>query len=100
MTDQATIDRLEVDPDSTHPNHDSCGIYANKFFEVGETHEHSYLHNCNPLTDKARKLGSPCAVPITQSFSDFDDALLFVCGRLNIGNPGDFPSPKPQLLLV
>lgn len=94
--------RLENDPSNTHHNRSSCGGgYANHFFGVGESHEHSFLHNVDGQDELVSNLGSsPCAIPITEELTDFSQALAFVCKRLNISNPGDVPLPNLQLPLV
>lgn len=90
--------RLEVDPDSVHANKKNCSGGAT-FFNVGETHEHSYIHDLGNVLETVDKKGSPCAVRIERDFVDFTEALTFVCGRLNIQNGGDLPKPVAQLKL-
>lgn len=92
--------RTEVDPDSVHTNGKNCAGGA-AFFNVGETHEHSYTHDLGDILQVIDKkaMMSPCAVRIERDFVDFFEALTFVCGRLNIQNPGDVPSPVAQLKL-
>lgn len=94
--------RLENDPSTTHHNRPSYGAgYANHFFGVGESHEHSFLHNADGQDELISTLGSsPCAIPIAEDLRDFSQALEFVSKRLNISNPGEVPLPKLQLPLV
>ena len=73
--------RLEVDPSSTHSNRANCGEYASRFFDVGESHEHSLLYNVddpNLLITEGKS--SPCAAPVGDVPNSVEIAKAGVAG--------------------
>ena len=93
--------RLEVKPHSTHINGNECGEeFGGHFFDVGVTHEHSYLHDARDGATVVTKGVSPCAIPIGTAFRNFEESLQFACDRMNITDWRNVPPPPLQLDLV
>jgi len=93
--------RLEMEPFGTHLNTgwgppELCGM----FFDVGVTHEHSFLHYAEmpngPLTPGADPMATITLNPPT----NFDSAVVHVCGILNIQNGSQIPPVPLQRQLV
>lgn len=93
--------RLEVKPHAGHVNGPKCSeSFEGFYFDVGVTHEHSFLHNTGDPAAHVREDTSPCAILIQTEFTNFEEALQYVCGMLNVGNWRDLPPPSTQLVLV
>lgn len=92
---RAPVYRLDLNPTSPHSNGLKPGDPdSGRIIQPGTTHEHSYRDR---LSD-ARPDGF--GRPVLDQLTDFGDAIAFVCATLNIVNPGDFPAPKPQGILL
>lgn len=92
-----TLYRLEWNPLTGHGN----GRTGPKelwdlVFEPGVTHEHICLDNVSLTIGKVLSTGVQAARRINPNFVDYDSALAYVCGKLNILNPEDILASNAQ----
>ena len=84
--------RLDLQPHGSHLNrNEGPTSLAALFIDAGVSHDHSYLvYDDSPDLD-LQPDQSPVATPLTDQSMDFDQALTYVCGILNIDNRKDIP---------
>ncbi|ABF63521.1 hypothetical protein TM1040_0788 [Ruegeria sp. TM1040] len=92
--------RLDVDPASAHQNKlfgppEVHGI----FLPQGKNHEHIFYDSLRE--DGGLRLhGAVQARPVEADFTEFSEALAYVCDTLKINNRGDLPPPGDQGVLL
>jgi hypothetical protein len=69
------------------------------FFDVGETHEHICFDHAVEEENRIRSGGVQTARKIDPDFDSFQEALKYVCVRLNVENFADIPVPNIQGVL-
>lgn len=93
--------RLDWHPFNTHKNGPiGSPVLANRFFDVGETHEHSCMNHIGSVDQELMANFPLCAAPVAREFSIFHDALTRACAILNITNCDDIPPSLLQPELV
>jgi hypothetical protein len=91
--------RLEWRPVSGHGNsiaEDCPADLRGLVFRPGETHEHICTDNTVVSEGRIRASGVKSARKIELDFSNFDNALAYVCDKLKIENLRDIPKPNDQ----
>jgi hypothetical protein len=92
-----TLYRLDWRPLSGHGNgRNGPEELWDLTFEPGVTHEHICLDNLSFVENRVLKSGVQSARRVEPDFSCYEDALTYVCGRLNIINRDEIPLPKAQ----
>lgn len=93
--------RLEMEPFGTHLNSGwGPPELTGQFFDVGVTHEHSFLHYARMADAPLSPGGDPMAAITLNPPADFDSAVVHACGILNIQNPDEIPPVPMQRQLV
>lgn len=89
--------RLEWQPLSGHSNGRNCSPeLQDLIFKPGDTHEHLCTDNLSHAEGRVLKSGVQAARGLDHDFGSFDEALSYVCDKLNIQNPGDIPPSEAQ----
>ena len=93
--------RLDLTPFTSHQNGPKGPEnLANKFIDVGVSHQHSYLFYDGMADFELSKSTSPLAEVLVNAPTDLDKALDYVCDILKIDNRRDIPPIPLQMDLV
>lgn len=82
---------LDWNPTSPHINPLKDGSpFSGAIFRPGDTHEHHFQDRVDDTNPSA------FAVPVHENLKNYDDALSWFCGRMNIIRPPHLPAPPSQ----
>ena len=96
-----TLYRLDWRPLSGHANGRSGPEELwDIVFKPGDTHEHVCTDNASYSKERVLKSGVQAARKIEPDFENYDSALSYVCGKINIINSEDIPPSNAQWEIV